>query len=466
MWTARLSRREVLELLLGANLPAPNALKSTTGVMFNDDMAAFHAFWDREPNAALPLPELLVVPDGVEGELLVALNASPHAPSPITSLTRILTRSEALALFDSSTLDGAPDLLPATVALALVEAVVLSEGRVSLRQVTPALCKRTLSFAWGKALAARSPAAFIERLPSRWLESYEIVNGAAALSWPRLAAKALVAPLGTCAQLGLGVRPPGAAGKLAYACFRRDRLLQEKAWAELARWEGGAPPLDSIASATREERGAYLQQMLKAASPSDNDDSTAAACAFLATQVAPGSLEHFELLRGASNPSIAYWYALYACLQTPSEILGGMGGLGLRVLRDISKTEEHIGRPTADIAYAELKALERVGIDSLGRKFGHLGEVEVELVPLVTSSFSFLSRAARVRHESATQLPLEQDAHSGRREQSTKARLRQAMSLMSDILRDLPDADSSEQAAAKRGTQATTRRPKAPRDGD
>lgn len=42
------------------------------------------------------------------------------------------------------------------------------------------------------------------------------------------------------------------------------------------------------------------------APPSSNDDSMAAACAFLATQVAPGSLEHFDVLRGASNPSVAF----------------------------------------------------------------------------------------------------------------------------------------------------------------
>jgi hypothetical protein len=466
MWTARLSRRDVLELLLSARLPSPNSLKKTTGVIFSDDTATFHAFWEKDLTAALPMPDLLVVPNGAERELLVALNASPHSPSPVTSLTRVLTRSEALALFDSSTLDGGSDLLPATVALALVEAVVLSEGRVPLRQVTPAICKRTLSYAWGKALAARSPASFIEKLPSRWLESYEMVNGSAAYSWPKIAAKELVAPLGICAQLGLGLQPETAAGKLAYACFRRDPTLRESAWSDLAKWEGGAPPLGSIASATREDRGGYLQQLLRAAAPSDNDDSMAATCAFLATQIAPGSLEHFDLLGGASNPSVAYWYALYACLQTPTEILAGMGGLGLRVLRDVSKTEEQFGRPTADIAYSELKALERVGIDALGRKFGHLGEVEVELVPLVTSSFSFLSRSSRIRNDATVQLPLEHEAPSARREQSTKSRMRLAIAMMSDILRELPDAESSEQSAAKRGNQTTGRRSKTTRNGE
>jgi hypothetical protein len=461
MWTARFSRREVLELMLSANKPAPDALTRATGVVFDSDAASFHAFWDQMPNAALPLPELLVVPDGTEGELLVALNANPHGPSPVTSLTRLLTRSEAQKLFGSSTLGEAEDILPSTVALALVEAVVLSEGRVALRQVTPALCKRTLSFAWGKALAARSPAAFLEKLPSRWVEAYGIVNGPSVSPWHRGIVGALVEPLGICAQLSLGLQPSIPAGKLAYACFRGDRRMQEQAWTELAKSGGGAPSLDSIASATREERGAYLQQMLKIASPSNSNDAVVAACAFLATQVAPGSLEHFELLRGSTNPSVVFWYSLYASLQTPSDILGGLGGLGLRVIRDVSKAEEQVGRPTADIAFAELKALERVGIEALGRKFGHVGEVEVELIPLVTSSFSFHSRLTRSRNDVSAQLALEQEAPIGRREVSAKARLRQAVAILTDLLRDLPEVESSEyEASSKRGNQGSLKRNK------
>ena len=430
MWTARLSRREVLELMLSANEPARDVLKSITGVVFDGDPAAYHAFWTQQPGGALPLPELLVVPDGTEGELLVALNASPHAPSPMTSLTRVLTGSEAHALFSSSTLEGADDTLPSAVALAMVEAVVLS---------------------------------FMEKLPSRWIEAYGIVNSPAAVPGLRSIVSALIGPLGSCAQLGLGLQPAGPAGKLAHACLRRDRLLQERAWAELAQRAGGAPSLDSLASATREERGSHLQQMLKLAPPSSNDDSMAAACAFLATQVAPGSLEHFDVLRGASNPSVAFWYALYASLQTPSEILSGLGGLGLRVIRDVSRVEEPVGRPTADIAFSEIKALERVGIDVLGRKFGHLGEVEVELIPFVTSSFSFHARSARARNDVQAQLPLEEEAPYGRGEASTKAKLRQAVAYLNEVLRDLPDSDAGEQVS-RRSSQSSPKRSRSARD--
>lgn len=40
------------------------------------------------------------------------------------------------------------------------------------------------------------------------------------------------------------------------------------------------------------------------------------------------------------------------------------------------------------------------------------------------------------------------------------------MALMSDILRDISDAEYAEQAATKRGAQSTARRSKAPRESE
>jgi hypothetical protein len=158
--------------------------------------------------------------------------------------------------------------------------------------------------------------------------------------------------------------------------------------------------LESLAAGTREERGTYLQQALRTASAGNLCDEVAAACAFLATQIAPGSLEHLEVLRGTGSAAVVLWYAMYAALQSPNEILSTQNGVGHRVLRDIAREEKRMSRPSADIAYSELKALERLGLESMARKFGHVGEVEVELVPFVTSSFSYHPKGTRPRSDS------------------------------------------------------------------
>jgi len=467
MWNARLSRRELIELVLGASKPGDLNLRRTTGVSVSGDPESIHVFWEHEPRGGIDLPNLIVVPEGADTELLVALNASPQAPAPITALARVITRKEAQELFGGALLDTTGDVLPMTVALAMAEAVLHSEGRLNIRQVTPAVCKRTLSYAWGKALALRAPASAVEKLPSRWVDTYALINTSTSSQSIRATVGSLIGPLGTCAQIGLGIQPPGVVGKLAFACLMKDRLAQERAWQELSRGIDVSLPIDYIASATREERGAHLHRALRAAGPEATDENVFAACAFLATQVAPGSLEHLEVLRTTAHPAVVFWYAIFAALQTPSEILTGNGGVGIRVLRDLSKVEDHIARPTADIAFAELKALERVGIDSLARKFGHVGEVEVELIPLVTSSFSYHSRSSKARSESeGSETSLDLNNNASRREYSTKNRMQKILAQMSDLVQELPDFDDPSRSNAKRGGAIGGRRAKAARDDE
>ena len=66
----------------------------------------------------------------------------------------------------------------------------------------------------------------------------------------------------------------------------------------------------------------------------------------------------------------------------------GLPGVGQRVLRELAAISDPVSRPSADIAFTELRVLERVGIETMALRFGHVGEVEVELVPGVTSSFT------------------------------------------------------------------------------
>ncbi len=211
--------------------------------------------------------------------------------------------------------------------------------------------------------------------------------------------------------------------------------------------------LDCFAAATREERGLYLQSALKLMpqSASVQRDERIAVCAFLATQVAPGSLEHLELLKINGTPGMVLWYALFAALQAPIDIVTGLPGVGQRVLRELAAPSDPVGRPTADIAFSELRVLERVGIETMARRFGHVGEVEVELVPCVTSSFSLHGRnRARLEPE---QLPLEVEQPTV----SPKARMQQLIGLLADTLRDMPEDRPSEPDYSKKAYSANKR---------
>lgn len=446
MWNTALTRKELVDLVIGARKIDDLNLGRVTGIKPGGDQSLFYAYWQEQPIATLPLPNLLVASANSIADLLVALNASPIAPSPITALCRILTREDASDLFQESLLDTKQDISVAVLALTIAEAVLLAEGRLVSRLVTPAICKRTLSYAWGKGLSLKLPPRVMQDLPQRWAETYASLNVTSSHRALQSVVSDLLGPLGICAHLAMGLKPPGTLGELAYSTFHRDAGQQQQIWLQLSTQLEEQWSLHDIAAATREERGLYLQSALKLMpqSASVQRDERIAVCAFLATQVAPGSLEHLELLKINGTPAMVLWYALFAALQAPLDIVTGLPGVGQRVLRELSAVSEPISRPTADIAFAELRVLERIGIETLARRFGHVGEVEVELIPGVTSSFSLHGRS-RAREE-----PEQLSMESVQPNVSPKVRLQQLIGLMIDTVRDMPEDRSQEPDYSKK----------------
>lgn len=444
MWFAQLSRREFFELCLGSSKVLEGRVRTATAVTFNDE-ASLYLYWEQDPLEQFSLPNLVVVPDAELQVVISAVAAAPQAPSPITSLCRILTREEARQHFDTDLLLINEAVLPALTTLAMVESLLHGDGRLGLKQLTPMICKRTLSYAWGRAISARSgPDSFVE-LPNRWLEAYGMINPPSATEAAQRTVEAMISVLSVVTQISMGLRPESTSGALSYELLYGNRETQEMAWQKLARCINLSISIEALLSATREERGNYLQQALKTValngsvlSSAASVDEFSAACAFIATRVAPGSLEHFDVLRGVKSPSLLVWYGLYATLQAPKELMSFQGGLGFRVLRDISRIEEKLSSPIADVGYFELKTLGRSSVDTLSGKLGHAGEIQVELVPYVTATFTFQMKNRTRLGANAQQQEFSPDGPEPYI--SPRVRLSRLAADMAQLARELPDS--------------------------
>lgn len=92
--------------------------------------------------------------------------------------------------------------------------------------------------------------------------------------------------------------------------------------------------------------------------------------AYLLAQVSPGTLDHIQLLSPISKkmPQAYFWYGLLAGLAGDSKIFGVADGLGRRLIRDITRSENPLDRPAVDIDWVEvLVAGESVRSDELFR---------------------------------------------------------------------------------------------------
>ena len=147
MWYARLPRRDFFELCLGSMKPLEGKLLPGSTVLTDSPSEVVTVYWSEEPTSLNILPNLVVLPDSDSSGLMSAVMSSPQVPTPLTSFCRILTLPEAEGYFDDQPLGFGNDVSPVVVALTMVESVLHSGGRFPLRQLSPAICSRTLSFA-------------------------------------------------------------------------------------------------------------------------------------------------------------------------------------------------------------------------------------------------------------------------------------------------------------------------------
>lgn len=436
MWSALVNRREVFEVFLGSIKGIERRIRKASKISLESGSDIL-LVWESDPTLRPIFPILVVVAEEDIQNTLSAIAASPQSPSPVTALSRILTPDEAKQNFDDEPLKFDERIFPALTALTFAEAVLHGDGRIGTKQLSPLLCKRTLSFAWGKTIASRVEGDSLLELPSRWLEVYSILNSNSTNTVAHYVVDSFVGILSLLTQLGIGYRPETAAGALAYELLNGDQDTQEIAWETLGSKLTRFIKIDALQSLAREERGSYLQDALKKMSMGSAGEQfeLAAACAFLATRLAPGSLEHLEILRSHQRSDLLAWYAIFAALQNPREILSLYGGLGFRISRDMLQVEDKLSPPSTDIAYSELRMLARGNLESLVGRIGHLSELQVELIPYISTSFTFQTKNRIRKPDNQQSLDMELPEP----ELSTRARLAQMARELSYIANELTE---------------------------
>jgi hypothetical protein len=445
MWNLSLTRKDFIDLWLGGSRKLLG-LASEQFVGSEPDENLINLQWDLRPSAEYYFPDRVIASDEDLKHIFTAINSSPTAATPVSAYTRILNFKEYKSYFlktpraQISQLNITPLELAPFIAMAIAESALLAEDRSSWKQVSLAGCVKTLSFTWGKVVKSGSSISTIEELPNRWFRTYLAVSNITTSESLRRTVTASAGALNTYLKLSQGLQPSGYPEALADALYKRDKKLINIVWIELTKRYGFDISLESLMLATREERASYLQQALKYSLSPEGNESLSALCAFIATQVAPGSLEHLDLLRNSGNPEIVFWYAMYAALLSPDEILGTLGGIGYRLYKLMAASDTHNQQTAADVCYTELKVLERSGIDAFLKKTNSSRELQVELLPYVTAPFEYSSaQQLDLGYQRGRLDYIEFEYHQASRlNHEYKAKVEKAISLLSGIMDDTP----------------------------
>jgi hypothetical protein len=245
------------------------------------------------------------------------------------------------------------------------EAMLASlRGADAPQMPTYASCRRSLAFVLGRATAL-----YPTIDPHVVVERWERLRRITGLSTSSIASRSV----------------------LAIASFASSKKRSEQGasipadlWGALSDLSSGLDRGDAVREALLSEYPSLAKAILDMSGPFDSrmtvflegvnllqvnsrgSDLDSLAVAYLCNSILPGSFAHSKVLArlAGSFPSSLIWYGFFAASSSDFRIEGFGGGIGLKLLRDLSASFSFSRRPQCDLSLDELEVLLRVNIDS------------------------------------------------------------------------------------------------------
>ncbi|HBE40311.1 MAG TPA: hypothetical protein DDW27_03760 [Bacteroidales bacterium] len=388
MWTKNTSRGELLDLLQ-AERPLSMRNSSQYDLLNSDSHSDLQIAWKEKPSQESALPRAIIVPHNKKRDFLAWALTYLTNFRPFTAYFRIFTKEDV----EKYTIEQEPSLgklESVCLGIILGEAATYLDTH-DIRQLSPSGCSRTFSFAMSRALAL----GLLKNegnadMANAWQMARHLTNQ------PKLNLNVeyLLIPWSVILLLAdiVGIEKDHPPQNILDAC--RDLFnkgdIEDSNWMTFVSTFPEHKDVLTLMRGTREERVVTFEKMFNMLLPMKNKDETTCAflCGYLASLIAPGAIDHLNLLRPYVRelPSILLWYGLCTGLRNHSSMKNYSLGLGRRILRDLLQYEFFIDRPRCDISLAELELLVVDNKMTLDFRTGRSGQMEIEIAPCVTTT--------------------------------------------------------------------------------
>ncbi len=412
MWTKTLTRDDLLELLQARGVVVDGVLESSRIV----GGGQAQVIWRQDPRQYAGLPAVIVIDEGKQREFLAWAASYLHDLSPLTAFCRVIDTSSAERALRYKAIPSLGMLEEVCLGVIFAEALSHARARLerfSVKELTGAACVATYSFSMARALAVGALGPESDPITEVW----ERARTAARQPTLKLSARqarevwAIVVALGRSeddlfeVEGGKGGEPRAAVTSACLDLYRRGEI-SSAGWAALV---GRSPELIALRDRMRdsvEDRVRAVERALEQLQQGGGANPTASGfvAGYLASRVAPGSLDHFDLLWPQVDrfPLSPLWYGLCAGLDARRNPNVYVGAVGRRVAREVLRAEALTDTPRCDIAIAELVMLTSGEAGSGDLRIGAHGFAEVELVPCVATTIRL---GARGQQQKISDLP-------------------------------------------------------------
>jgi hypothetical protein len=401
------------------------------------------AVWSQDPRQSTQLPEMLICQDGTSSDWAAWITTFGAKVRPFSAFTRLIERTAAQNLATSARTPVLNGLTWPITGLILGE--VLAASRLpdrSLDSLAANACESTLSFAMFRAACLYSRFQEWGALVHSWEFVRKVTR-----QQPRTVESSAVARV--CAAIidAASLSDDGllaGSGDVNVLRVCREIISSPES---IPQSLSLIPQFTSIAErmfGPREERVVAFNEFVRNLNrpPSDYDELTSFMLGYLASRIAPGTMQHSGVLAPIAHryKTALLWYGFCA----------GFGGTDLsarnllssqrstpdlpvserRVARDLLRPESLLAYPTCDLAFEELLVLSRTGGDPLsGLIRTSQGSAIVDLVPGVSTVVNVSSKGpeAPMRTERERDLIVAMGEHINR---------------LRDLYRDLAGTDT------------------------
>lgn len=346
--------------------------------------------WPRRPSSD-EAPTVLIVQDSQRRDLLAWAATFKSSYRPFTAFLHVISHRTCSALLEGRRIKPNERGTAAAVGAIMGDALASSQQASDL---TLSDCAGTYAYAMGRAYALGLSELY-EEVTSAWQVFASVTSSGAEkrreITRQRRPWKALAtAASGEALDYGYSLYANDDdtnSARVVAELYRTSALSESTLHVLGAKWSG----INEILPMLRESREIRVQafqrfaESLSTASVSSEADAEEMTLilAYVASRLAPGSLEYFRLLRPLEQhlPGLLVWYGICAAFQT-KDFVGNAGALGRRLYRDLSAPDTFPASPSADISVWDLEVFARVENSPLS-VLGN-ASLEVELLPGVT----------------------------------------------------------------------------------
>lgn len=411
--------------------------------------------WSQDPRETVRLPELLVCEDGTEQDWTAWITTIAARIRPFSAYMRLLPYSQFKSLSAAVRLPVLGKLTWPAAGMILGEVLAGSGLPDTILDGLPAAaCTGTLSFALFRAAAVYADF-------SQWDELLDGWNFTRDVTRQRHRKEDADGVVRICA-----IVIEAAGGSVDARWRSRSNRVLVDACRQLMKASNAMPPalfeIPQLRTAakqmegTREGRVIAFKEFTNSLGDQKVDSElTSFALGFLASRIAPGTLQHASLLTPLVRryASSHLWYGFFAGLSGESLSEGeaqrsivDLPASARRAVRDLLRPESIFNAPTCDIGVQELAALAKTSKEPLGGVIASSsGQVSVELLPLVATSISVAGRdrADRMRPNNT------EERESLLRERELLQRMGESLEYAREAYRRLIAGGSSDEAPAQ-----------------